>query len=183
MTNFERTLLREMAKRFPVLLLLISSCFLLSACSNPDKDVAKTVLQEVADLVCPYPDLANFQRRYFSATDTTYEFGCSPVPGHDTSATLGWFNNQNEARAAFEARRKENTVEEFHESPLSEWGEDYFPGGREEYRVWLWQTKQWLIEVRAFNDTPYDIAPDPKTVSEAIYQVGMKHGLFTISDQ
>jgi hypothetical protein len=178
--------------RYMISLLTLMSC-LLVACDGAvipttpvPREVAETVLQKVAVLVCPdYPDPDNPDfYRDFSATDTTYSFQCRPATGHSTTATLRWFSNQSEALAAFEARREGNTVAEFYGLPLSAWDEDYpsFPGGRKEYRVWLWQTQQWLIEVRAFDDTHYIIAPDPETVSEAIYQVGLDHRLFTIGD-
>jgi hypothetical protein len=146
--------------------------------------VPEIVLQEVSHLACPdypYPDNPDFYR-HFSATDTVYIFRCSPAVGHGTSARLQWFSNEDDARAAFEDQRG-STVGKFHGFPLSVWEEDYFPGGRKEYRILLWQAHQWLIEVRAFDDTHYLIAPAPEGVSEAIYQVGLEHGLFTTSDQ
>jgi hypothetical protein len=173
-------------RRF-VSLLTLMSCLLI-ACNGatiPDtptpRDAAEILLQEVANLVCQSPD---FSRR-FSTTDTAHRFECSPAEGHSTTATLWWYGNQNEAQAVFEARHEESPVEEFHEFPLSVWDEDFpsFPGGRKEYRVWLWQAHHWLIEVRAFDDTHFLIAPDPETVSEAIYQVGRDQGLFPASDQ
>ncbi len=148
-------------------------------------EVPKIVLREVSYLVCPDypgdPDNPDFYR-HFSATDTVYSFRCSPAQGHSTDAILQWFNNKDEARAAFVDQRGEPD-QEFHGFPLSVWEKDYFPGGRKEYRIWLWQAQQWLIEVSAFDETFYPIAPAPEEFSEAIYQVGLEHELFTVSDQ
>jgi hypothetical protein len=36
----------------------------------------------------------------------------------------------------------------------------------------------WLVGAYAFDDTPYNIAPDPETVAEAVYQAGRGYGLF-----
>jgi hypothetical protein len=142
-------------------------------------EVAEAVLEKVADIVCP--DIPNV--RVF-ATDTGYGFWCAPAAGHSTTATLQWFSNPGDAQAAFETRREGRPVGEFHEFPLLAWDEDHpsFPGGRKEYRVWLWQAQNWLIEVRAFDDTHYTIAPDPGRVSEAIYQVGAEYDLFTVQE-
>jgi hypothetical protein len=151
------------------------------------REVVEIVLREAASLACPdYGDEDNtdFYRR-FSMTDTVLMFECTPATGHYTSARLWWFSDPSEARAAFETRNEGDTVQEFHEFPLAVWEEDYpsFPGGRKEYRIWLWQVQGWLIEVRAFDDTHYITAPDPETVSETIYQVGVEHGLFAGGDQ
>jgi hypothetical protein len=89
-----------------------------------------------------------------------------------------------EARAALDTARGDNPLQEFHGFAASVWQEQHpsFPDERNEYRVWAWQAGRWLIEVRAFDDTPYLIAPDPETVSEAIYQVATERGLFLVPD-
>ncbi len=144
-------------------------------------DVAKIVLEKVAKSICyGHPETSSFFE-----TDTTYSFYCSPAGGHFTVASLQWFNNESEARAAFDDRRKGNTVLDFYGFPRSTWSEDHpsFPGGRNEYRIQLWQAHQWLIRVVAFDDTHFIIAPDPGIVSESIYQVGLEHNLFTVGGQ
>jgi hypothetical protein len=75
-------------------------------------------------------------------------------------------------------------VTEFHGFPLLMWEEDHpsFPGGRKESQIWLWQAGQWLIEIYTFDDTHFEIAPDPETVADAIYQAGQKHDLFAMSE-
>ncbi|MCX7854972.1 MAG: hypothetical protein N2556_03175 [Anaerolineae bacterium] len=114
-----------------------------------------------------------------------YGLSCSPAAGHSTAAILQWFSSESDAQGAFEARRAGRPLEEFHEFPLAIWDEDHpsFPGGQKEYRIWLWQAQHWLIEVRAFDDTHFIIAPDPGRVSEAIYQAGVEYGLFTVKEQ
>jgi len=138
-------------------------------------EIAKTVLERVADIVCP--DNPNSS---VSATDTECHFWCMPAGGHYTAATLQWFGNQNDAGAAFESQREGRQVLEFHDFPLLVWGEDHpsFPGGQQESKVWLWQAHQWLVVVHSFDDTHFTVAPDPGTVSRILYQVGVEYGLF-----
>ncbi|HOT92609.1 MAG TPA: hypothetical protein PLJ78_11500 [Anaerolineae bacterium] len=162
--------------------------YLLVACSGPatpatpiPSDVAKSVLEKVAEEIC----YGHPQTSSFFYDETTYGLLCSPAGGHHTLITLEWFSNESDAQAAFDVQKKGRIVMEFHGASLLVWGEDHpsFPGGREEYRIWLWQMRQWLIGVRAFDDTHFISAPDPGKVSEAIYQVGLEYGLFTTNDQ
>ena len=180
-------------KQIALLLILMNS--LLAACSGgiltatpSPRDDAEAVLRAVAERACPYPDdpdEIDLYIRHFTETDSAYMFACSPAMGHDTVAKLSWFGNQDEAYSAFEDRREADADELFHNLPLAVREKDHpsFPGGRKEYQTWLWQAQEWLIEVRAFDDTHFLIAPDPETFSEFIYQVGVERGLFTVIDQ
>ncbi|MCX7682024.1 MAG: hypothetical protein N2508_08710 [Anaerolineae bacterium] len=144
-------------------------------------DTAKTVLEKVAEIICyDHPKTTSFFER-----DTTYGFYCSPAAGHFTITSLEWFNTESDARAAFDTHSEGLTVGEFHGAPLLIWSTDHpsFPGGRSEYRTWLWVMQQWLIRVQAFDDTHFTVAPDPGKVSEAIYQVGLEYGLFTVNER
>lgn len=170
-----------------IVFLALTVC-LLVACGGaapPDipapLDVAKTVLEKVAKSICyGHPKTSSF-----SETDTSRNFYCSPSAGHYTITSLAWFETESEARAAFDARSEGRALGEFHGAPLITWNEDHpsFPGGRTEYQTWLWQMQQWLIRVQAFDDTHFTSAPNPKSVSEAVYRLGLEYGLFTADDQ
>jgi len=167
-------------------------CFWLSGCDPAvERDpmvVGTAVLQEIAPRVCPLPDTQTDPDLYhqFETWENTTRFVCQAAAGHATVTWLTWLGSTTTADAAFEARRAEQSVlvTEYNSYPLLMWTEDHpsFPGDREEYQVWLWQAGQWLIEIRAFDDTHYAIAPHPETVADAIYQTGQKQGLFTIHD-
>jgi len=45
-------------------------------------------------------------------------------------------------------------------------------------RTLVFQGSVWIVGAYAFDDTPYSIAPDPRTVAEAVYQAGLSYGLF-----
>jgi hypothetical protein len=174
----------------PAFLFLLAGCSPAGGTKQPATvtiHAAETVLKEAAETVCPLPKDSSqpdpFERSYHS-TETDSSFTCVPAAGHGVDSTLRLFANAEAAHAAFDAGRKQNAVEDFHGYPLAEFAEDSsdFPGGRPEYRIRLWQAGVWLAEVRAFDDTDYLIAPDPGAVSEAIYQAGVKAGLFTKGD-
>jgi hypothetical protein len=169
---------------------LISLGVWISACGSAEAtpiETAATMLQEIAEPVCPIPVGLDDKSLYhqFSSSDGASQFECLAAAGHTTVTTLSWFDTPDEADAAFAARREGHMVTEFHGFPLLMWEEDdpSFPGERKEHRIWLWQANQWLIEIRAFDDTHFIIAPDPGTVAEAIYQAGIERGLFTIGEQ
>ena len=140
------------------------------------EDVAIVVLRATAELICPHLDAPG----ELEFATTGYGFHCATAAGHGTNVRLEEFGSEAEAQAAFNAGREENSVEEFHGFPLSVRGEDNpsLPGGREEYRIWHWTAGRWVVEIRAFDDTPYLVAPNPEGVSEVLYQMGIEHGLF-----
>ncbi|MBC7228205.1 MAG: hypothetical protein H5T61_13410 [Thermoflexales bacterium] len=161
---------------------LLLACMAIAPRRTPTpEEAAKTVLEKVADTVCPGAP----QCCRFSAEETVYELWCTPAAGHFTVATLQWFSSESDAHAAFENRREGRTAVEFHGFPLVVWAEDHpsFLGGQPEYRTWLWQAQQWLVQVGAFDDTHFTIAPDPGSVSEAIYQAGREYGLFQAKEE
>lgn len=133
------------------------------------------MLKETAERVCPST---------LRFSETGYSFNCEAAAGHSAWVKMEPFASEAEARAAVEERCRGDSVEDFHGFLLCKWGEDYpsFPGGREEYEIWLWQGGQWVVEVRAFDDTRFLIAPRPETVSEELYEVGTEHGLFSEGD-
>lgn len=167
-------------------------CFWFSGCVPTVKpepvEVATAVLQEIAPHVCPVPDVyADKTELYhqFHSQDNTTQFECIAAAGHMTYTTLIWYDSQTEADVAFEARRGENLVTEFHESPLLMWKADdtSFPGGHKEHQFWLWQAGQWLIEIHSFDDTHFAIAPSPETVADTLYRIGQEHDLFALGEQ
>lgn len=168
-------------KRITFLILMV---YLLVGCggiltrhvSDPS-DAAKKVLDKVAEDLCG----GNPETSFFKEKDTTYTLFCfGSSHGHYTIITLEWFNTESEARAAFDARSKDSIITEFHGAPLVTWSKDdpLFPGGYPEYETWQWQKQQWLVTVSSFDDTHFRFAP-PEGVSETIYQLGLKYGLFT----
>jgi hypothetical protein len=172
-------------------------CLLLAGCGPADAgkgagatpsaavpaDTAETVLKLAAEKICPPPknpsDPDPYQRE-FNSLPTQFSFFCSPAAGHSTTAVLRWFGTGEEARAAFDVRRKRNAAGDFHGYPFAAWEEDSsdLPGDRLEYRIRIWQAGAWLVDVSAFDDTASLSAPDPDEVSEEIYRVGTEMGLF-----
>ncbi len=144
----------------------------------PPGEAAAAALRQAAQRTCPAS--AASAGLQFSLAGPVYSFYCAPAAGHGTGALLRRFANPAAAQAAFDAARAGRAVQGFHGHPLCAWAEDdpSLPGGREEHQVWLWQAEAWLVEVRAFDDTPYPIAPDPRTVSEALYAAAVAQGLF-----
>ena len=144
-------------------------------------DPMEMVLQQAAVRACPLSGPGEPHIPEVAVYETAYRFVCIAATGHETSVRFDRFAHQAEAKAAFDSTRADIPIQYFHGFPLSVWQEQYpsFPGGREEYRVWLWQADRWLVSVRAFDDTHFITAPDPQTVSEAIYQVAVEHGLFS----
>ena len=140
------------------------------------EDVAMVVLRAAAELTCPHLDGPG----ELEFDTTGYGFHCATAAGHGTSVALVEYGSEAEARAAFDTGREGDSVKEFHGFPLSVRSEDNpsLPGEREEYRIWHWTADRWLVEIRAFDDTPYLIAPNPEEISEALYQLGIEHGLF-----
>ena len=161
-----------------VLILVISLLFALCGCrgvSSPEEKI-EAVLQETAEKTCPaVRDPGGLQ--FF---DEAHGFSCAPAAGHGTTVWLTVYGSPQDARAAFEEQHPPGTVQEWHGLPLAVWGEDHpsFPGKRHEYRFWLWQADHYVVKVRAFDDTHYLSAPDPGEVSEALYEIGVEHGLF-----
>ena len=149
------------------------------------QDTAEAVMQQSAKLVCPLSGPGEPHVPEVAVHDAVYRFNCIAATGHDTSVRLEAFAGLVEAQAAFDSTREDNPVQDFHGFPLSAWQEQYpsFPDGREEVRIWVWQADRWLVSVRAFDDTHFVMAPDPQTVSEAIYQVATEHHLFTARDE
>jgi hypothetical protein len=155
--------------------------------ANASIPAAEAVLKQVSESVCPLPkdpgQADPFMRSYHSAAAEA-SFSCAPAAGHSVDATLRLFASADGARGEFEAERKEHGAVDFHGYPMVDYEEDSsdLPGGRNEYRIRFWQAGVWLIEVRAFDDTAYLMAPDPADVSEAIYQAGVKAGMFAKGD-
>jgi hypothetical protein len=147
----------------------------------PVKDVATIVLEQTAELVCPASGPGEPSVPDVSLQDARYGFNCVPAAGHSTGVWIEQFADQHEAQAAFDSTRGDHPVQDFHNFPLSAWQEQHpsFPDGRNEYTVWVWQAGRWLIYVSAFDDTHFEIAPDPQTVSETIYRLAIDHDLFS----
>jgi hypothetical protein len=180
-------IMRKTIPILSILFLLLTGCTAAGPGGTPPTAVpvaaARDVLKQASLAVCPPPEDPSdpdvYQRRYYSS-DTDFSFACDPAAGHSTGASMRWYASADDARGEFDARRKQSPVEDFHGYPVALMDADdpSFPGGRKEHRIRLWQAGEWLIEVKAFDDTPYLIAPAPEAVSEEIYKVGVECGLW-----
>lgn len=137
------------------------------------------VLQQAAQRVCCGNSLPCNQQFY--ARETRYSFGCWAAAGHSVSVEIERLRDEAEARAAFEKARGNNPVERFHGYAAAVWQYDENPtnpGFPMRHRKHAWQADRWLIIASSFDDTHYAIAPEPKEVSEAVYQAAVARCLF-----
>ena len=141
-------------------------------------DKEEIVLQHTVEFICPSSDEPMVSQSF--SMGVVYSVFCAPSPGHSTVVRMERFRNRDEAKADFDNVRGGHPVQDFHGYLLSVWYEDHpsLPGKNDEYCIWLWQPDRWLIKVSAFDDTDYLIAPDPSTVSEAIYRFATEQSLF-----
>jgi hypothetical protein len=137
------------------------------------------VLLQVAQRVCcksSYPC-----GRGLYARETGYSLSCWVAAGHSSSVEIQRFPDRAAAHAAFEKARGNNPVERFHSYPATAWqyDENPTPGGLPmRHRQHAWQADRWLIIAGAFDDTHFAIAPEPKEVSEIVYQEAAARCLF-----
>ena len=150
---------------------------------EPTQDVKQMdkeaiVLQQTVESICPSSDEPLVSQSF--SIGVVYSIFCAPSPGHSTVVRMERFRNQDDAKADFDNVREGRPVQDFHGYSLSVWYEDHpsLADRNDEYCIWLWQPDRWLIKVSAFNDTDYLIAPDPSTVSEAIYRFAAELNLF-----
>jgi hypothetical protein len=97
------------------------------------------------------------------------------------SVEIRRLRDEAEARAAFEKARGNNPVERFHGYLAATWQYDENPtnaGFPMRHRQHAWQADRWLVVAGAFDDTHYAIAPEPKEVSEIVYQEASARCLF-----
>ena len=131
------------------------------------------VLQEAAEaLDCPSG---------ICVEDTTYSFTCVVAAGHSADARIQRFESPADARAAFDAERGDRPVQCYYDYPAYTWQYDESPGTPGfplRHRGHAWQAGRWLVVTHSFDDTAYEIAPAPLTVSDAIYQAAAAHSLF-----
>ena len=141
-------------------------------------DKEEIVLQQTVEFICPSSDEPLVSQSF--SMGVVYSVFCAPSPGHSTVVRMERFRTKDEAKADFDNVRGGHPVQDFHGYLLSVWYEDHpsLADRNDEYYIWLWQPDQWLIKVSAFNDTDYLIAPDPSTVSEAIYRFATELNLF-----
>lgn len=132
------------------------------------------LLYAIAEKVCPYPkdpDQIDFYRRYFYTDSPPFRFDCTPAEGHIVTVAVRRFADASTALAEFDADRPPGPVSESDFFRAADWQEQYpsFPGGREEIRVRLMQTGVWVVSIRSFDDTHFLIAPDPRQVSQDVF--------------
>ena len=141
-------------------------------------DKEAIVLQQTVESICPSSDEPLVTQSF--SMGVVYSIFCAPSPGHSTVVRMERFRSQDEAKADFDNVREGHPVQDFHGYRLSVWYEDHpaLTDRNDEYYIWLWQPDRWLIKVSVFNDTDYLIAPDPSTVSEAIYRFATELDLF-----
>lgn len=141
-------------------------------------DKEEIVLQHTVEFICPSSDEPLVSQSF--SMGVVYSIFCALSPGHSTVVRMERFRSQDEAKADFDNVRGGHPVQDFHGYLLSVWYEDHpsLADRNDEYCIWLWQPDRWLIKVSAFDDTDYLIAPDPSTVSEAIYRFATELNLF-----
>jgi hypothetical protein len=144
---------------------------------------AEEALKRAIEAVCPPPDdpkKEDVYKRTYSTVVTESSGSCETAAGHETTAKIRRFDSTEEARTAFNVVRGKSLEEKFHGFSMAAMEEDAptLIGGPKEYRIRVWQTGKWLVDIRAFDKTPYPLAPDPDTVSEEIYKAGVKSGLW-----
>ena len=141
-------------------------------------DKEEIVLQQTVEFICPSSDEPLVSQSF--SIGVVYSVFCAPSPGHSTVVRMERFRTKYEAKADFDNIRGGRPVQDFHGYLLSVWHEDHpsLAARNDEYSIWLWQPDRWLIKVTAFDDTDYLIAPDPSTVSEAIYRFATELNLF-----
>ncbi len=173
-------------KCFLLIVLALTSCGAASTAVVPPgaptpSAVEERLLSQIAEEICPYPDdpgrIDPFER-YFTSNDPFYSLVCYPATGHSLTVTIRRFAGPAHAMAEFESGGTRGLRQEVQGFPASDWEEDYpsFPGGRKEVRVRLMQAGSWLIRIEAFDDTRFQIAPDPRDVSQAVVRAVKEQG-------
>jgi hypothetical protein len=143
-----------------------------SAATAPLTDLEEIVLQQAAQaLGCSSPVTVN---------GTRYQVTCVVFPGHINDARIERYADAAAAFAAFQQASSSGTLTQFHgfAAYARKYVQNPGPGLPMNHRYHGWQVERWLILSHAFDDTHFLFAYRPETVSEAIYQAAVEHGLF-----
>ena len=146
---------------------------LASALAAPQVDLEEIVLQQAALAIhCSSP---------VTVIGATYRITCTVFPGHQNYARIERYPSEAEAYAAFVQASSSGTVAIFHGhvAYTRQYAEHPGTGLPMNHRYHGWQAGRWLIVSHAFDDTHFLYAYRPETVSEAIYQAAVEHGLFS----
>ena len=109
-----------------------------------------------------------------------YQVTCVVSPGHSSDALIERHADEVAAHAAFLQASSGGTLTQFHGYAAYTYQYAQNPGSwlPMTHRYHGWQAGQWLMVSHAFDDTHFLLAYRPETVSEAIYQAAVEHGLF-----
>lgn len=124
------------------------------------------LLQTAAAVVCP------LQVRH---SDTSYHLDCPVAAGHAARVEVRRFETADAALAAFEAARGDHPLESFHCFPAYAWERETVVMPQHE-RGLSWVADRWWITASAVDDTAYQIAPAPLTISQALYRSAVQIG-------
>lgn len=152
------------------------AAILLASCGGaaPPEGAELEVLQRAGEAVhCPGEAVANGAR---------YRFTCVQATSHSLDAVIERFAGEAEARAAFDAARAGRALECFQGRAAYSWQYDEqpdIPAFPMRHRGHAWQAWRWLVTVQTFDDTHFEIAPEPEQVSQAIYEAAVAAGFFS----
>lgn len=133
----------------------------------PPIDTEIIALLQTADSVaCP------LQMRH---SDASYHLDCPVAAGHAARVDVRRFESADAALAAFESARDDRPLESFHCFPAYAWEQETVVMPQHE-RGLSWVADRWWITASAVDDTAYQIAPAPLTMSQALYRSAVQIG-------
>jgi len=108
--------------------------------------------------------------------------------GHSAEAWIQRFSYADEAQQALQQQANDLDADGWQVGPLTFHGFDAYGASRSQNpgsptlplneRLLIFQGSVWIVGASSFDDTPENIAPDPGTVAEAVYQAGLSYHLF-----
>ena len=146
----------------------------------PAIPVERVVLEEVARLLGWPIEVAQEGYRFV--------IRYTPLVGHDATAWIQRFDAPDQAANAWSQNRDGLNASGWSVEPRDLNGWSAYRASRaqevaalpvtETERRYEFHASLWLAGAGARDEGPYNVAPDPETVSEVIYQVGYERGLF-----
>jgi hypothetical protein len=141
-------------------------------------DPVLRVLTQIIEEECVFT--GPIYSREVTGADGDYSFECQPGPGHVTRGSLRRHLTPAAAAAALEQQAPSDGRRiSFHDLPAVAWERDdplINISDTPEYHGILWVAGCWLIDIDAFDDTHFWLAP-PEAISEAIFERAVEPGL------